>query len=70
MVNMIIVSIMLLNMLIAHLSNSYGDYQKDADIRFSIDKAWMVSKLDHSIMKVLLSNIIPSKSQNRILLIC
>ena len=50
--NMLVVLILLVNMLIAHLSNAYGDAQKEGKIRFSIDKAWMVSKLEQSHFKV------------------
>ena len=49
---MLVVLIMLVNMLIAHLSNVYGDAQNEGGIRFSIDKAMMVSKLEHSRFKV------------------
>jgi len=50
-VNMLVVLVLLVNMFIAHLSNAYGDAQKEGKIRFSIDKAWMVSKLEQSHLK-------------------
>ena len=51
-VNMLVVLIMLVNMLIAQLSTAYENAQKNGEIQFSIDQAWMTTKLESSHFKV------------------
>ena len=49
---MLVVLIMLVNMLIAHLSNVFEEARNEGRIEFSYDKAWMTCKLEQSRFKV------------------
>ena len=48
---MLIISIVLVNILIAQLSNRYAQAEKDAAIQYDIDKAMIITRLENSRVK-------------------
>ena len=54
--SMFIMMVVMINILIAQLGNSYGAVQKDARNEFSVAKALFIAKLDNSFFRFWVSS--------------